>query len=89
MQDLLWTMIPQWNNFQTAQTPNLPRPWQVHNHCLSLRDGQGISGNKISQWNLYKCMRDKHGPIEYNYMPESLVLPRYILHYDYYTIPLR
>ena len=70
-------MIPQWDYFSKAPTTNLPRPWQIHNHCLSLHDKRGISGGKISQWELFKCMRDKFGLEEFSYMPESFVLPRY------------
>ncbi len=68
-------MIPQWNYLHLAPTPDLPRPWQVHNHCLSLTDYRGISGGKVSQWLLFKCMRDKYGVDEFSYMPESLVIP--------------
>lgn len=68
-------MVPQWNHFRTAATPGLPRPWQIHNHCLALTNKRGISGGKVSQWQLYKCMRDKYGPSEFSYMPESLVIP--------------
>jgi hypothetical protein len=74
--DLLWTLIPQWNYFHTAYTENMPRSWQLHNHCLSLRDGRGISGNKESQWELFKCMVDQHGSSHFNYMPDTLILPR-------------
>ena len=80
-------MIPQWDYLHTASTPNLPRPWQVHNHCLSLHDGIGISGSKVSQWELYKCMRKKHGPQEFNYMPESLVIPRCV-YFKYLSIQI-
>ena len=75
IQDLLWTMVPQWDHFHTASTRGLPRPWQIHNHCLALTNKRGISGGKVSQWQLYKCMRDKYGPMEFSYMPESLVIP--------------
>ena len=76
MQDLLWTMIPQWTFLHTAATPHLPRPWQVHNHCLSLSDRRGISGSKVSQWELYRCMREKYGEVDFSYMPETFILPR-------------
>ena len=75
LQDLLWTMTPQWDHFRGADTPDLPRPWQIHNHCLPLTNKKGISGEKTSQWELYKCMRDKFGPAEFSYMPESLIIP--------------
>ena len=75
LQDLLWTLVPQWDYFDRASTADLPRPWQVHNHCLPLTNNRGISGAKVSQWKLFKCMRDKHGEKEFNYMPESLILP--------------
>ncbi|XP_019855248.1 PREDICTED: tubulin polyglutamylase TTLL4-like [Amphimedon queenslandica] len=74
--DLLWTLIPQWDYLHTASTRNLPRPWQVHNHCLSLHDGDGISGTKASQWKHYQCMVSKFGTEKYNYMPETFILPR-------------
>lgn len=77
MQDLLWAMIPQWDYLPRASTPNLPRLWQVHNHCLSLHNQRGISGSKTSQWELFKCMRNKYGEDEFHYMPECIVLPRY------------
>lgn len=73
--DLLWTMVPQWHSLHTASTPDLPRPWQRHNHCLSLTNNRGISGAKVSQWKLYKCMRDAHGSKLFSYMPDSLILP--------------
>ena len=76
--DLLWTMVPQWSYLHTALTPALPRPWQVHNHCLSLHDGKGISGTKVSQWQFFKCMMTKYGSQHFDYMPETLVLPRYM-----------
>ena len=76
VQDLLWTMVPQWDFFHTAAIPHLPRPWQVHNHCLSLSDRQGISGSKVSQWELYRCMREKYGEEDFSYMPETFILPR-------------
>ena len=71
-------MIPQWSYLHTALTPGLPRPWQVHNHCLSLHDGKGISGNKVSQWQFFKCMMTKYGSQQFDYMPETLALPRYM-----------
>lgn len=75
--DLLWTMVPQWSSLPTSPSPDLqlPRPWQRHNHCLSLTDNRGISGGKISQWQLFKCMRKAHGSRHFSYMPESLILP--------------
>ena len=69
-------MIPQWDYLSLASTPNLPQPWQVHNHCLSLHNQRGISGSKASQWELFKCMRDKYGAEEFHYMPECVILPR-------------
>ena len=69
-------MVPQWDYLHMSSTRDLPRPWQIHNHCLSLTDKRGISGTKVSQWELYSCMRDKYGPEEFSYMPKSLVLPR-------------
>ena len=62
-----------------ASTRRLPRPWQIHNHCLALTDKRGISGSKVSQWELFKCMKDKFGPEEFSYMPETLVIPRYVI----------
>ena len=64
-QDLLWTMVPQWDFFRMASTPHLPRPWQIHNHCLALTNKRGISGSKVSQWELFRCMREKFGPEVY------------------------
>ncbi len=75
VKDLLWTMVPQWDFFPRASTPLLPRTWQVHNHCLPLTNNRGIAGGKVSQWKLFKCMRDKYGAKEFSYMPESLSLP--------------
>ena len=72
-------MVPQWDFLQKVPTPNLPRPWQVHNHCLALSDRRGISGGKVSQWEMYRCMREKYGADEFSYMPESFVLPRSVL----------
>lgn len=74
-QDLLWTMFPQWN-YIGQQSITVPHHWQVHNHCFSLQDNQGISGTKISQWEHYKCMLDRHGPDAFWYMPETIVLQR-------------
>lgn len=73
MQDLLWTMFPQWD-YITQQSIAVPSYWQVHNHCFALSNNQGISGTKISQWNHYKCMRDKHGPDAFQYMPKTIIL---------------
>ena len=75
-QDLLWTMVPQWDSLHTASTA---RPWQVHNHCLSLSNHRGISGNKVSQWEMYKCMRDKYHDENFSYMPETFILPRLVI----------
>lgn len=72
-------MVPQWNHLHLAATPNLPRPWQTHNHCLSLTGNRGISGSKVSQWELFRCMRERHGAAEFSYMPESLVLPELVV----------
>lgn len=79
-------MVPQWNHLRSSPTPNLPRPWQVHNHCLSLTNNRGISGDKVSQWKLYKCMRDVHGPQEFSYMPESLVLPELVKYLLFFVL---
>ena len=69
-------MVPQWEFLHTAKTPGLPRAWQVHNHCLSLSGHRGISGSKVSQWELYRCMREKHGAEAFSYMPATLILPK-------------
>ncbi len=69
-------MIPQWDFIASSSTHGLPHTWQVHNHCLSLTDLRGISGGKVSQWQLFQCMRDKFGDKEFSYMPESLILPK-------------
>ncbi|CAI8021259.1 Deoxyadenosine kinase [Geodia barretti] len=74
--DLLWTMVPQWEALHTTKTPGLPRPWQVHNHCLSLSNSRGISGSKVSQWEMYRCMREKHGEEAFSYMPDTFILPK-------------
>jgi len=74
-QDLLWTMVSQWDFFKRAGTQGLPRSWQIHNHCLPLTNFRGVSGEKVSQWQLFKCMRNKFGSAEFSYMPESLILP--------------
>ena len=74
-QDLLWTMYPQWN-FINKQSVTVPSYWQIHNHCFALTDNQGISGTKISQWEHYKCMRNRYGPDAFWYMPETVVLQR-------------
>ena len=76
IKDLLWTMVPQWDFFHMAATPHLPRPWQIHNHCLALTNRRGISGSKVSQWELFRCMREKFGLEEFSYMPESPIIPR-------------
>ena len=81
-QDLLWTMVPQWDYLQKTATPRLPRPWQTHNHCLALTGQQGISGTKVSQWELYQCMRNKYGENEFSYMPDTYILPR-LVHFMY------
>ena len=65
--DLLWTMVPQWEHLPWWA----PRKWQVHNHCLSLSNFKGISGDKISQWDKFSCMKNKFGKEAYNYMPDS------------------
>ena len=67
--DLLWSMVPQWGHFPDG----IPKKWQVHNHCLTLSNFKGISGDKISQWEKYRCMRDKFGMESYGYMPDSFV----------------
>ena len=67
--DLLWSMVPQWDHFPNG----IPKKWQVHNHCLTLPNFKGISGDKISQWEKYRCMQDRFGTESYSYMPHSFV----------------
>ena len=67
--DLLWSMVPQWDHFPEG----IPNKWQVHNHCLTLPNFRGISGDKISQWEKYRCMQDMFGRESYGYMPDSFV----------------
>jgi hypothetical protein len=69
-------MVPQWEALHTTKTPGLLRPWQVHNHCLSLSNGRGISGSKVSQWEMYRCMIEKHGQEAFSYMPDTFILPK-------------
>ena len=69
--DLLWSMVPQWEHFPE----DIPRRWQVHNHCLTLVNFRGISGSKISQWEKFKCMQDKFGKESFSYMPDSFIPP--------------
>ena len=73
----MWTLVPQWDYLKTPPNNDIPHKWQVHNHCLSLHGGRGISGSKVSQWELFQCMRAKHGSSKYGYMPETLIYPRY------------
>lgn len=69
-------MVPQWVALKTAKIPDYPRPWQTHNHCLSLSNHRGISGTKVSQWEMYRCMREKYGAEDFSYMPDTFILPK-------------
>eukprot|EP00117_Sycon_ciliatum_P003274 scpid64433/ scgid2094/ Tubulin polyglutamylase TTLL4; Tubulin--tyrosine ligase-like protein 4 len=74
--DLLWTMVPQWENMaKTGNHHYKPKPWQVHNHCLGLKNNEGMAGTKESQWKHVWQMQLRYGEEEFGFMPETLVLP--------------
>ena len=68
-------MIPQWDFF--LEDSNLKR-WQIHNHCFALRNLEGISGSKVSQWKHFKCMVNSFGGEHFSFMPDSYILPELV-----------
>lgn len=68
--DVLWCGKGQYLNF-AAQSLDLPRPWQSHNHCL----GAGLlAGNKHSFVTHHNIMAQQF-PDDYRHVPETFDLP--------------
>jgi hypothetical protein len=68
--DVLWCGKGQYLNF-AAQSLDLPRPWQSHNHCL----GAGLlAGNKHSFVTHHNLMARRF-PQDYTHVPETFDLP--------------
>jgi hypothetical protein len=72
--DLLWSLVPQWDYLPKGDE-EFPRTWQIQNHCFGMRNVEGISGSKVSQWKHFECMRSEFGAKDFDFIPESYILP--------------
>jgi hypothetical protein len=67
--DVLWTLGSQ---YHYASMPAL----KPHQRCNICHGYNGIAGNKVTQWKLYKYMQDTFGKEDFNFLPTSYVLPQ-------------